>query len=232
MIKFLGLESGFGDYHTNAFFKTDKSLVYIDLSGTSMKKAKRLLEENLDKEIFMLVTHLHADHISGIPIFIQTAFYVYHKTINFVIPTNIKDDFKNYLKITGINPSIYNVNYVDDLKEVSFVDFKVTPISTFHCEELINKCFGYLIEVNERKYLYTGDTAILEPFKPFLNNLESLYIDTSVDYGKVHLRLDEILDYFGDSPSFNIYLMHLDNVGKAFSIIKDKKNYFLGEVID
>ena len=231
MIKFLGLDSGFGNFHTNAFFKTNKSLVYIDLSGTNMEKAKNLLNENLDKEIYMLITHMHADHISGIPIFTQYAYFVQNKIIKFIIPERLENDFETFMKITGISEDIFNIETLEEFDNRLFSDFRVEAISTYHCNELIGKCFGYLIEINKEKYLYTGDTAKIKDFEPYLCDIKSLYIDTSVNYGKVHLKLDEILNYFGDSPSFDIYLMHLDDKKKAEEIIKNKEKYHIGEII-
>ena len=231
MINFLGLESGFGNYHTNAFFKTPNSLVFIDLSGTNIKKANKLLSENLDKDIYVLITHMHADHISGIPIFTQTAFYVYEKTIKYLVPSNLEEDFKTHFKITGINDNIYEFYKLDIAVGNVFEDFNLIPIKTYHCDELVGKCFGYLINANNKSILYTGDTACISDFKDYFSKIDELYIDCSVNYGKVHVKLSEILEYLGDNSIFDVYLMHLDDIEKASEIIKEKQKYHLGNVI-
>lgn len=59
-----------------------------------------------------------------------------------------------------------------------------------------------------------------------------LYVDTSVYYVGIHLKLDEILPKLLELTynGVQIYLMHLDDVESAKKIIKDYSNIQVVEV--
>ena len=80
--------------------------------------------------------------------------------------------------------------------------------------------------MNGEDVLYTGDTCTLEPFLPYLRKGFLLYVDTSVHYGMVHLKLDCALPELIKltKQGVKVYLMHLDDVESAEEIIKDIPN--------
>ena len=88
---------------------------------------------------------------------------------------------------------------------------------------LKRKCYGYVFKIDNKIVVYSGDTATLSPYLKYLDNAFEFYIDISVDYGQVHLILDEdtlnILNKL--SKEVDIYLMHIDNIEKAKSIIQN-----------
>ena len=68
-LKFLGVNGGSSESHTNAFFFPDpETLVFLDLSLLNFAKARQILESRRGvlKRVIALVTHLHPDHASGI----------------------------------------------------------------------------------------------------------------------------------------------------------------------
>ena len=227
IINFLGIESGFGEKHTNAFFENEKAQFFIDLSMTNIKRAKELVNEN--KNVFMFITHMHADHISGIPIFIQFLYYVKNKKITFIIPEKISISFKTYLSICGILENMYDIKETISLNELEVDSIKYKAIETYHCPEI--DCFGYIFNINNNLIVYTGDTAEFLNFEDYFNDAKEIYIDTSVNYGKVHLTLTSILEKFGDNPKSDIYLMHIDNIEKAKEMIINKEKYYIANII-
>ena len=58
---------------------------------------------------------------------------------------------------------------------------------------------------------------------PYLTDNSILYVDTSVYYGKVHLKLEDILDEFISltQRGIKVYLMHLDDILSAEEIVQN-----------
>ena len=68
------------------------------------------------------------------------------------------------------------------------------------------------MNINNKNIIYTGDTKTLEPFIPFLNDVDEFYIDVS-RYGGAHLKIDDIQEKLQNIANNNIkiFLMHLDD---------------------
>lgn len=88
--------------------------------------------------------------------------------------------------------------------------------------QLEGKCFGYHLIIDGTNVVYTGDTLTIKPFLPYLVEGSVLYIDTSVFYGMVHLKLEDALDEFIslNKRGVKVYLMHLDDVSAAEKMIE------------
>ena len=206
-IKFLGNGSGFSETHTNAYFITNKNeLVIIDLS---MKNYDKLINFPLHKykNISLLVTHMHDDHTSGIGLFIQYCYYVLQRKLSIVLPDNkLKDDFILLMNIKGIPESIY------DIKQEA--EWLLAVIPTTHAPDLSGKCFGYVLDVNEKKCVYSGDTNTIAPFLQYLESGVEFYLDTSYSYGAVHVKYEDVKDkllYIAET-GVDIILMHVDDI--------------------
>ncbi|MBQ2153357.1 MAG: hypothetical protein II440_07915, partial [Clostridia bacterium] len=104
--------------------------------------------------------------------------------------------------------------------------WSVTPISTSHADTLQGKCFGYYITTNEKKAVFTGDTATLEPFEKFIDKSDELYTEIAARSGGVHLGYTDNDNYYKNKlcayaeNGIKVYLMHMDNesvISKVFS---------------
>jgi hypothetical protein len=89
-----------------------------------------------------------------------------------------------------------------------------------------------VLNVNNVKVIYTGDTGNFEDFKPFIEEKSEVYVDTSVYYGQIHLKLTDMLEEYKNltKQKVKVYLTHLDYVETAKDIIKDTKNIFVVEL--
>ena len=226
MLKFLGNGSGFTPYHNNCYFVNDKELVFVDLSMLNISKALEIQEEYSD--VSVIITHMHDDHVSGIGMFAQYLFYVFKKKLTIIIPKALFSDITEELKIKGVNWHILNIIIIGD--EFSFIE-KVIPTS--HTPELIGKCFGYKLNINNNKIIYTGDTNRLEDFIPYLDDVNEFYVDVSYSYGGVHLKWDDVRDkLFEISNNCDVYLMHMDNIDAFKMLNLQDKNIKLVKRID
>lgn len=222
-LTFLGNESGFGVHHTNAHFYDDGNLVFIDLSMSNIEKAKKLIS-TVSKNIYIVITHMHDDHFSGVTLFSQFCFYVNGISPHIVVPEELMEDILTEFKIKGMGEG---VAAICSLSEYSFPWMKKV-IPTTHAPELDGKCFGYEFLVNGVKVVYTGDTNTLDDFMPFVKPGCEFYVDMSFDYGKVHLLWDDVKKQLRNiSTTSDVYLMHVDNIDKA----KDETKHSNIEVV-
>ena len=223
-LNFFGRGSGFSDNHTSASFATkNNELVIIDCPISTFQKLKHMDLSNY-KKFYVLITHTHGDHIGGLGLFVQYSFFVLKKQVAIVAPSaSVAEDILTVLTIEGNEHSWFNIFTADNVLDEEW--FK-NCILTEHSPQLENKCYGYNLIVDGINVVYTGDTSTIEPFIPYLKESSILYVDTSVYYGMIHLKLEDALNDFVNlgKKGIKVYLMHLDDVSAAQNIIKDYSN--------
>ena len=150
------------------------------------------------KEVNIIVTHLHNDHAGSLGQIILYLWFVCNKKCNVISKCK---NIELYLEITGTPKEAYKI--LSDTKNIKF-------IKTEHVNYLDS--FGFKMNINNKNIIYTGDTKTLEPFIPFLNDVDEFYIDVS-RYGGAHLKIDDIQEKLQNIANNNIkiFLMHLDD---------------------
>lgn len=219
-LNFFGNGSGFSDEHTSAYFKYDKEFVIIDCPVSTFQKIKHFNLDDVDN-FSVLITHTHGDHIGGLGLFVQYAFFTLKKPVVIIAPSDsVANDISTVLTIEGNEASWYRLITTSDLKcKTWFKDC----ILTKHSPQLEGKCFGYCLNIDNTNIVYAGDTSTLEPFMKYLVDNSVLYVDTSVYYGMIHLKLEDALNDFIDlnKRGIKVYLMHLDDCEAAAKIVAD-----------
>lgn len=231
VLKFLGRGAGFADDHTSAYFVTkNNELVLIDCPVSAFQKLKKMDLASYEK-IYVLITHTHGDHIGGLGLFVQYMNFVCRKRVVIVAPSErIASDISTVLSIEGNECSWYNLVTIFSLENKEWFG---DCISTKHSMQLDGGCFGYHLIVGNTSIVYTGDTVTLRPFNPFLKEGTELYVDTSVHYGMVHLKLEDVLNDFIKYTKYGVkvYLMHLDDVSAAEKIVANIPDIEIVEVV-
>lgn len=227
-LQFLGRGSGFADDHTSAYFVTDnfvtdkKDLFLLDCPSSTFTKVKNF-DLSAYEDFYVLITHTHGDHIGGLGLWTQYCFFVLQKKLNILAPSDeVKTDIETVLTIEGNSSDWYNLEVIDSDNCYSD-NLYIEQILTKHSPQLNDKCFGYYIEGIDFSFIYTGDTSTLEPFAPYFDECSEIYVDVSVFYGQIHLKLEDALpDLIKLSQDdIEVYLMHLDDAQAAEKIIKD-----------
>ena len=214
MLNFFGKGSAFADDNTCAYFVDNNDMVLIDFSLEAFPKFRRL-EFSGVKTIYILVTHTHGDHISGIGTLIHYAYYILKLPVVVVAPSKYIDFNLKYLfdRIEGCHKDAYSIVFPDELNKSWFI----SPILTKHSDVLEGNCFGYGLLIDSCLTVYTGDTKTLKPFLTFLKKTDKtqkrLYTEISAYKSDVHLFIDDNLNTLLDlqRQGIDIFLMHLDN---------------------
>ena len=229
-LNFFGIETGLKDMHTSAYFETkDKKIVIIDCPFSSFYKMKRLDLKKYN-EIIFLITHTHGDHIGCLGLAVQLAYFTLKIPVTIIAPSEkVKEKIKTLLvDIEGCETQWFTLT----TSESTYYNWLRTSIMTVHSPQLPNQCFGYALRIDNKDIIYTGETCTLVPFNPYLTKNSEIYIDTSVHYGMIHLKLEDILDYLISIKDMNInaYLMHLDDIETAKEIINNIPNIHIPEI--
>ena len=207
-LRFLGRDSGFGKENNSTYIEHDNKFFLIDCGFTVFSQLKEKFDFNKYDEINVIITHLHNDHAGTLSQFILYLYFIYNKKINVI--TNCKR-IKEFLDITGTPEDAYILK-----KENEYIKF----IKTEHVKYLDS--YGFELNINSRKIIYTGDTNTLEPFKPYLKDVDEFYVDVS-RYGGAHLKIDEIKDELKEiqENGTRVYLMHMDDVEYIRKVTND-----------
>ena len=198
ILTFLGNDDGFGDKNNSAYLEINDELFLIDCGFTVFNEVKNKFDFNKYKNINVIITHLHTDHAGSLSQLILYLWFICKKRTNVI--TNCVH-MKEYLEITGTPSVAYEIR-----KNIENLKF----IKTEHTDYL--DAYGFVLNIEGKKVLYTGDTRVLTPFLPYLNNLDELYIDVS-KFGGAHLKIDDILDNLKQikAKEIKIIPMHMDD---------------------
>lgn len=220
-LNFLGRDSGFGTNHTSAFFFTESNdIVIIDCPISTFQKLRKT-DLTGHEHIYVIITHTHGDHIGGLGLFVQHVFFNLHKAVTIVAPSKkVASDIQTVLTIEGNETAWYELITADFLSEKEWF---VSCVLTEHSPQLAGKCFGYVFVISGKSVIYTGDTSTLKPFEPYFEMCNELYVDTSVYYGMIHLKLEDAIPDFIrlTQRGTDVFLMHLDDANAAEKIISD-----------
>ena len=213
ILKFLGSDSGFGDCNNSAYIEDNTKFILIDCGYTVFNIVRSKFDLKKYAEIDVIITHLHNDHAGSLSQFIMYLWFGYGKKVNVYSKCS---RIKDYLEITGTPEEAYNLtNGNNNLKF----------IKTNHAKEL--DAYGFEMKYKDKKFVYTGDTCILEPYCEYLEDADEFYVDISVG-SDVHLKIKDVLEKLKDikNNGTEIYIMHTDDkmyikqiIGNEFIIV-------------
>lgn len=240
ILNFFGAGSAFAIENNSAYFEYinsvgKKTLVCIDMPASSLTKIKRGAIDIKDYgDIYVYITHTHADHISGLPTFAEYCYYIYGKAINIMVPGQLVYKDIQYLmeSLEGSTQGLYNL--YDTSKSINRRPWFKQCIPVEHVLKLKDKCFGYVFNVDKKHIMYTGDTRGLYPFSDvytelindglapsdieFYSEISTIDVGVHVYYEKGIERLTEIAN-----KGTQVYLMHYDNKEKLTEMLRRDK---------
>lgn len=211
-LTFIGRDSGFGEKNNSAYFEYQNELYLIDCGFTVFENIIKKFDFKKYSKINIVITHLHNDHAGSLSQVILYLWFIHNIKTNVICKC---ERIKDYLNITGTPEESYKI--FDELNILKFV-------KTEHVKHL--DAYGFILRINEKRIVYTGDTCTLEPFMPFLDIADELYVDVS-KFGGAHLKIDDIYGSLHDfkTNGTEIYLMHLDDKNYIKNATNNEFNY-------
>ena len=136
---------------TSAYLMLQEHLYLIDCGETVFSK---IWNHNILKachDVYVLVTHLHSDHIGSLGSFISYTRNILKKDITIL---TMDDTIVEILRFTGLAPAQYT--FWNDFNCVFPGDLQIEPQIVVHDKSM--KCYGYILSDGINKYYYGGDS--------------------------------------------------------------------------
>ncbi len=209
-LKFLGSGACFYPKlkNTSAYFIHKNNLVLLDCGETVYENLMKA--EKLDKfeNVYVVITHLHADHVGSLGSLVSYFKCVLHKQIYVIHP---QETICQLLTLLGIEDDFYI--YVKEIKN-QITDLEIVPHLVNHVPNM--ECFGYEIRDKETCIYYSGDSIdipdiVLQKFME--KKIKIIYQDVSTYQSKkpTHMYYGELENRIPKSERNRIFCMHLDS---------------------
>ena len=236
-IKFIGTSSGkisLNRFHSSFLILTKGYNLLVD-TGDGISKALLTQKINFNKIDGILISHLHADHYSGLPSLIaqmkmmnrERDLWIYaNKNLIGFLKELIN---KSYIFLERLGFKIYFTAFIDE--EVVHINdnFNFLPKQNSHLDEYANydkqnklefSCSSFLFKINKSEVFYTGD----------IGSKEDLYLfrDFKIDYiisECAHINLEVIILAYNQLKAKKLYLTHIkDDDEENLSKLKPSKS--------
>ena len=221
MLKIIILGSGNAFAHANQF----QSCHYVEFEGNysilldcgpAILQAVQAAEVNIDNLEYLLISHLHGDHIAGIPFLLLHYKFILQRFSNplkIIGPPGLTHQLEqllqgNYPNLLTEGEKLFEV-YEIKLHEEKIL-FDTIIIKSYEANHF-NNAYGYTIQKDDLKVIYSGDNE----FNP--NQLAAFANGTVL----IH-ELTTMDETRGGHTSWNLLKNHIDdilsNVGKVIVV--------------
>lgn len=211
-LNFLGRGSAYNleEDNTCAYMIRNNTMLLLDCGETAFKK---IIKNNiLDgvKQIHILITHMHSDHIGSLGSFVGYCNWKYNIVSN--IYFNEPESISEYLDLLGAKEGkAFNVYDAED-KKIDFLGLEFSCIMTKHTKNL--NSYSYILKFDEgNDIFYSGDSRETNiDVIPFLKSGNIIYHDTCLNWGKgcPHTSLKELSERIPEEYRNKVYCMHID----------------------
>ncbi len=173
----------------------------------------KILNNNLLTEIdevFVVITHLHSDHVGSLSSFIFYLHYALNIKPVIYFPC---DDINEFLKIVGIRKEIYI--HTKDAKGY----YDIIPFRHKHGYKL--NSFGYVMNLDGYLIYYSGDAKTIDKkILDIFRGKDNKYVNTPMTYGDqdatkyvndAHMSIHDLAKIFSKEERKRVTLMHFDD---------------------
>lgn len=180
---------GYGSNTSCVYVEKDGDHIIID-AGTGLRElGARLVQTPVEQPIHLVLTHLHWDHIQGLPFFAP----IYQKGRVIKVYSAIPKDSLEVAFLDQWRAPYFPVPYEALLSKIEYHHFtRQTKIGPFKVKALEmchpNPTFGYRVECDGKSYAHMSDTELnlITPaegkrYKKFLAGVDLLVTDSQFD---------------------------------------------------
>ena len=221
MLKIIILGSGNAFAHANQFqschyIEFEKTYSILLDCGPAILQAVQAAEVNVDNLEYLLISHLHGDHIAGIPfLLLHYKFIVqrFSKPLKIIGPPGLTKQLEqllqgNYPNLLNKEEKLFEVYEIQLHEEKTLFD--TITIKSYEANHF-NNAYGYTIQKDDLKVIYSGDNE----FKP--DQLDEF------TYGTVLIHeLTTMSETRGGHTSWNLLKEYIDDilskVGKVIAV--------------
>lgn len=216
-LKFLGRGAAFNpkEGSTSAYFIENNILYLIDCGESVFAKLIEYKLLNNIKDINLLITHTHSDHVGSLGSLAIYSYYNLHKPINIIVKKEDKhfDNIDNVLCAFGCSKEMYQYIYEEQLDNKLKSFQTVRYIETRHSKEL--NCYGLIFTTEDGIIYYsgdTGDTSIIDSLVKD-NNVYKMYVETSTTDlpNNPHLNVSVLESHIPKNIRNKVYCMHFNS---------------------
>lgn len=247
-ITFLGTGGAFTDfrdnYHNNAAVHVGKGQVaLIDCGGTAVQSLKEIGIRAWSVP-YVIVTHLHGDHVGGIEQLAWERYYTgeqgpgFQKT-HLIATSEIQGDLRDvltpcvdeYTQSDGVSRSggfdaLFNLKYVISDVAVGDVQFLLCRVPHVVDVGIDKPCYGVLIRERDTSsggFFFTSDTTFRPQIGEMYPDVDVIFHDCTFSpkyKGTVHTHYEDLLT-LPDAVRNRIVLMHHTKVPEHIDVRKD-----------
>lgn len=217
ILTFLGFGSCFGTcFGSNSAYLFDEkksNLLLIDCGESTFSSLREFDMCNV-KNIDILITHMHSDHIGSL-----SSLIYYCEMMLKIVPTIVFPNPKQlsaFLTLQGNSPNSYNI-----VLPVRYTRYAISAIKQNHSKNM--ESYGYLITVDDSKIYYSGDSSsIPSSILKMLTNgtIDYFYQDVTKYSGTPHMNINDLQKLIPAEYKDRVFCMHLDDL-ETYQLVLD-----------
>ncbi len=197
-----------------------RTAVLFDIGEGANSAMKRIgIDPRRIKAI--VLSHLHADHVTGLPLFIQSCYILRRRTsLTIFAPSEAIGGLRSLFDLTYLYPLKigFPIDFValDPREGHSSGAIKFRPVLNRHLERHLAilkgsrkpnraQCYSFVIESGRDRIVYTADVGSVDEIANLLPNARMLVVEAShIDFG----ALSGIID---DPERLQVLVTHADD---------------------
>ena len=216
-LQFIGRGAALNPLEGNnaALYEENGNLLLIDMGENVFTRLVALNVLPKAKNIYVVLTHTHSDHIGSLGSLIHYCFVKLNQRIQLVMDEEVeyRESVEQILAAFQVLPKMIERITSRQLAE-AFSGFSALRfVPTRHVDEL--KSYGLAFDTPEGLVYYTGDSRDVELLEKLYRqgNLAAVYTDTHNDNRptSVHMPLDRLKEVFPVEFRGRVTCMHFGN---------------------